>query len=146
MHHKQKTPTTDRAWWQNCELKKGQESPLCVDTIRPLAPDWLERGWGDTERFDPRDSESRWASHGEGLCLLVHIPQLWSHCWVLRRMFSQYGLPNLLTLLGNREVHCDNNKSFKTSLTSGGQRTIHNRGVLIQSNLWVMRLRFTVSP
>lgn len=55
-------------------------------------------------------------------------------------MFSQYGLPNLLTLLGNREVHCDNNKSFKTSLTSGGQRAIYSDA----SNLCVIRLRFTV--
>lgn len=48
------------------KLGGGQRSPLSLDSIRPLAPDWLEKEWRDSERFDPSDSESRWASHGEG--------------------------------------------------------------------------------
>lgn len=37
--------------------------------------------------------QRQWVSVGltwGEFCLLVHILQLWSHCWILRRIFSQY--------------------------------------------------------
>lgn len=72
---KQETLTTEGDWWQKYELRKSQESLLCLDSVRPLAPGWLEQRWGGYSTTWPqRQSVSLGLMWGEPVSARTHFP------------------------------------------------------------------------
>lgn len=72
---KQETLTTEGDWWQKYELRKSQESLLCLDSVRPLAPGWLEQRWGGyTTTWPQRQSVSLGLMWGEPVSARTHFP------------------------------------------------------------------------